>query len=343
MDDRGGIMPTTVGSVRRLVLTPALVETTFDRRGFGVDATGATRRLEAIPQAVICGFEWGIDTRSLWELERRLELVDVEQRGFAYEGATMACTVLDATAPRRGHRTRDLMNGPGRPHVFLTYIGIGFAMARLPRPLWKRALPDLTGTPYHPLMSWLVVDGYGFDRAYFDTDRYVVRQTRPAAYPWLGRPDYFPRAVDQGIGRALWFIAGAKPEAVAGAVRRFAAERRADLWAGVGLASTVAGGCDAAGFAALRRLAGSGAAAQLGQGAVFGAKARSHAGYVPEHTAVATAALAGLSVPAAAALADDVTAMVTARPESQLGPDYEALRGGIRAALGAVRHDPVSS
>jgi hypothetical protein len=343
MGDRGGIMPTTVGSLRRLVLTPALVDTTFDRRGFGVEPTDATRRLEAIPQAVICGFEWGIDTRSQWELERRLELVDAEQRGFAYEGATMACTVLDAIGPRRGHRTRDLMNGPGRPHVFLTYIGIGFAMARLPRPLWKKVLPDLTGTPYHPLMSWLAVDGYGFDRAYFDTDRYVAGQARPAAYPWLGRPGYFPRAVDQGIGRALWFIAGAKPEAVAGAVQRFATERRGDLWAGVGLASTVAGGCDAAGFATLCRLAGSDAAADLGQGAVFGAKARSHAGFVPEHTAVATAALSGLSVPAAVALADDVSAAVEARPELQPGDDYEALRGGIRAALDAVHPDPVSS
>jgi enediyne biosynthesis protein E2 len=336
-------MPTTVGSVRRLVLTPALVETTFERRGFAVEATEATRRLEAIPQAVICGFEWGIDTRSQWELERRLELVDAEQRGFAYEGATMACTVLDVAGPRRGHRTRDLMSGPGRPHVFLTYIGIGFAMARLPRPLWKRVLPDLTGTPYHPLMSWLAVDGYGFDRAYFDTDRYVGRQLRPAAYPWLGQPDYFARAVDQGIGRALWFIAGARPEAVASAVRRFAAQRRADLWAGVGLAATVAGGCDAAGFGALLRLAGPDAAADLGQGAVFGAKARTYAGFVPEHTARATAAFAGLSVPAATALADDVTAAVTARPDAQPGADYEALRGGIRAALHALRPEPVPS
>ena len=58
-------------------------------------------------------------------------------------------------------------------------------------------------------MSWFVVDGYGFDRAYFDTRRWVDEQYLPKPYPWAGRPQYFQRAVDQGIGRALWFIRAA--------------------------------------------------------------------------------------------------------------------------------------
>src|SRR5918995_3862423 len=134
-------MPTTLGSLRRLVLTPSLADVTFAKRGFPVTPTAATRRLEAIPQAVVCGFEWGIDCRDLWELERKLALVEPEQRGFAYEGATMALTIVDAMG-RRKNRARELLAGPGRPHTFLTYIGIGFAMARLPRTLWKRILPD---------------------------------------------------------------------------------------------------------------------------------------------------------------------------------------------------------
>ena len=134
-------MPTTLGSLRRLVLTPELADVTFARRGFPVTATDATRRLEAIPQSVVCGFEWGIDSRDQWEVERRLELVEPEMRGFAYEGATMAFTVRDAMTGGRGHLTRDLLRGPGQAHIFLTYIGIGFAMARLPRPLWRKVRP----------------------------------------------------------------------------------------------------------------------------------------------------------------------------------------------------------
>ncbi len=64
---RGGAMPTTTGMLRRRVLTPPLDAVTFARRGFPVTATDHTRRLEAMPQAVICGFEWGIEARDQWE------------------------------------------------------------------------------------------------------------------------------------------------------------------------------------------------------------------------------------------------------------------------------------
>lgn len=326
-------MPTTLGSIRRLLLTPSLVEVTFARRGFPVVASESTRRLEAIPQAVICGFEWGIDARDQWELERRLELVESEMRGFAYEGATMAFTILDAMTGGRHHRARDLLRGRAQPHTFLTYIGIGFAMARLPRPLWKRVLPDLSGIRYYPTMSWLAVDGYGFDRAYFETDRWVTRQHRPAPYPWEGRPEYFPRAVDQGVGRALWFIHGGRAADVAAAVERFAQDRRADLWSGVGLAATFAGGCDADGLAQLCRLAG-GYHPHLAQGAVFAAKARAFSGFEPVHTELAVATLAGMSISRASALADDVA--VDSSADTTV-PPYELWRERVRTRLPAGR------
>ena len=325
-------MPTLIGSVRRLLLTPSSAEVTFAERGFPVVPTEATRRLEAVPQAVICGFEWGIDARDQAEVVRRLDMVDQEQRGFAYEGATMAFTVIDAMGGGRGHRARDLLLGPGQPHIFLTYIGIGFAMARLPRPLWKKVMPDLTGSAYYPAMTWLAVDGYGFDRAYFDTRRFVDEQRVPAAYPWEGEPEYFLRAADQGIGRALWFIHGGQVPDVAARVAGFATHRQADLWSGVGLAATFAGGSAADGLAVLRDLAGD-HRPDLAQGAVFAAKARSFAGYVPEHTSAAVAVLAGLPVEDAVRLADD-TAVDAARAGAV--PAYELWRGAVRARLAAT-------
>jgi enediyne biosynthesis protein E2 len=318
-------VPTTLGSVRRRLLTPQLREVTFAKRGFPSAPSAATERLEAIPQAVICGFEWGIDARDQWEVERRLDLVDAEQRGFAYEGATMAFTVLDAMGPR-GHRTRDLLRGPGAPHIFLAYIGIGFAMDHLPRPLWKKIIPDLTGDPYYPTMSWLAVDGYGFDLAYFHTKRWVDAQKVPAPYRWEGSPDYFLRAVDQGIGRALWFIGGGHAPDVAAAAGRFASHRQPDLWAGIGLASTFAGGADEEGLAVLRREAGSNWS-QLAVGVVFAAKARAYSGVVPDHTQTACSALADISVDKAVSLADTTT--VAAGTGTQ--PAYELWRQRIRA------------
>jgi hypothetical protein len=316
-------MSKVLGALRRMALAPSLVDVSFAAVGFPVTPSATTAALEAIPQAVVCGFEWGIEGPTVAGIERRLALVEPERRGFAYEGATMAFTVLDAMRGG-GSRTRDLLEGPGRPHYFLACIGIGFAMARLPRVLWGKVLPELDGISYHPTMSWLAVDGYGFDKAYFDQDTWIVRQRRPRPYPWQGRADYFARAFDQGVGRALWFRHAAGPAEVAATVGGFADERRADLWSGIGLAAAFAGGCDSAGFETLRRSA-AGYSDHLAQGAVFAAKARTWAGYCPEHTGTAVRALTGLAPGAAAELAD----AVTLDPQSDV-PAYEQWRRSIR-------------
>jgi hypothetical protein len=321
-------LPTTLGSLRRLLLTPSLAEVTFERRGFPVTPTEATRRLEAIPQAVVCGFEWGIDARSQWEVQRRLELVAPEHRGFAYEGVTMAFTVLDAMSPGgRGTRTRELLLGPGRPHIFLTYIGIGFAMARLPRPLWRKVMPDLSGSPYYPTMSWLAVDGYGFDLAYFHTARWVDAKQVPEPYPWDGAPDYFPRAVDQGIGRALWFVNGANPRALADCIETYPVSRRADLWSGAGLASVYAGGTDAGGLAAFWDAAGP-YRPEVAQGAAFAAKTRLRTDLVVPHTELAVKTYCDMSIEDAAAVTDE--ALVDLPPDGPV-PAYEIWRQRIQA------------
>lgn len=325
-------MTTLLGALRKVLFAPSLASVGFEGRGFGVTATPATARLESIPQAVVCGFEWGIDGPALWEAERRLDMVEPELRGFAYEGAAMAFTLLDVMPGGRTNRTAELMSGPGRPHLFLTYIGIGFAMARLPRPLWKKVLPGLGGpgdVPYHPTMSWLAVDGYGFDRAYFDTRKWVDEQYVSKPYPWAGMPSYFHRAVDQGIGRALWFINGAGPEAVAAAVNRFPAERRPDLWSGVGLAATFAGGCDRPGLVRLRETSGE-HQDELGLGVVFAVKARTYSSFVPQHTRAAARALAGLTIEEAVDLADRTE--VTEDGPGQV-PAYELWRKRIREAF----------
>jgi hypothetical protein len=318
---------TILGSLRRLLFAPSLAEVGFDRRGFPVRAAAtARRRLEAIPRAVVVGFEAGIEAGSHREIVWRLELVDAELRGFAYEGAVMALTIRDRVPLGRRGRTRDLLLGPARRHVFLAYIGIGFAMARLPRRLWSKVVPDLTGTPYYPALSWLAVDGYGFDRAYFDTRRWVDQQYVPPPYPWLGAPGYFRRAVDQGIGRALWFIHGARPPHVAAAVARFAGHRRADLWSGVGLAAAFAGGADADGLIQLRGAAGH-HTPDAAQGAAFAAKARTFAGPVPAHTETAVRILSGLSTAEAAELVDTA---VAAGGDPAAAPAYEKWRECVR-------------
>jgi hypothetical protein len=327
-------MPSFLGSLRQFALAPKLSAVTFAERGFPGAASPSAARLEAIPQSVVCGFEWGIAARDLWDVERRVELVTEEQRGFAYEGAAMAFAVRDSMAGGSGKLTRELLLGPAAPHVLLTYIGIGFAMAKLPRPLWRKIIPDLTGSPYYPTMTWLAVDGYGFDLAYFNTRRYVDEQRVPAPYPWEGCPEYFPRAVDQGIGRALWFINGADPGAVVAAVNAFPEARRPDLWSGVGLAATFAGGASAEDLAAVREASGE-HWPQLGLGVVFAIKARDFAGHVPAHSTLAAEVLAGLTVADAVAIADRTEAESTGLALAGV-PLYEEWRSRIRVHFTAT-------
>lgn len=329
-------MSTTLGSLRRLVMAPSLQEVTLGARGFPGASSEYAPKLDAIPQSVVCGFEWGIDSRDQDEIVRRLGFVEPELRGFAYEGAVMAFTIRDVMG--RGTRARDLLNGPGAEHLFVAYIGIGFAMNHLPRGLWRKVVPDLAGSPYHPTMTWLAVDGYGFDLAYFHGRKWIDEQRVPPSYPWQGRPDYFPRAIDQGIGRALWFIHGAQTEEVARAVGRFDPARHADLWSGVGLAATFAGGGTPDELAALPAAAGE-HRPELALGSVFAVKARVHAGFVPAHSAIAVETFAEITPEAASELAD---ATAVAPDTEGTVPPYEVWRSRIRAHFGAMRTHPAA-
>jgi len=318
-------VPSPLGLLRQLALAPPLHRVSFARRGFPGAESASADQLEAIPQAVICGFEWAIAGSTVADLHRRLRLMDPEHRSFGYEGAAMACTILDSV---RGRRTQELLSGPGERHILLAYIGIGFAMARLPRPLWRKILPDLSHSHYPPTMSWLVVDGYGFDLAYFHTERWVDRQQIPAAYPWQGHPGYFPSAVDQGIGRALWFIHGADCQAVAAAVNRFAPQRHADLWSGVGLAATFAGGAED--VDPLVELAGA-HRADLAVGSTFAITGRGDAGYLPEHSERCALTLTGR--PAGELIELAVRTAQPDGPASADEPEYERWRQRIRRNL----------
>ncbi|MFE1165804.1 DUF1702 family protein [Nocardiopsis sp. NPDC058789] len=321
-----GARPRPVGALRRMLLTPRLHHVGLTHLGHPGRDSPSARHLERIPEAVVCGFEWGIEVRDPEEVERRLETVASDLRGFAFEGVAMAYTIRDALPLGGRNRTRDLMLGPALPHTFLSYIGIGFAMSRLPRPLWRNVLPDLEGNPYHPTMSWLAVDGYGFDLAYFDATRWIDQRRTPEPYPWEGAPHYFPRAFDQGVGRALWFVHGARHDGVAAAVGRFPRQRRADLWSGVGLAAVFAGGAAPEELRVLLDRAGEDAP-HVSQGAVFAAKARVFSGHVPDHTEPAVRALTGLDSGAAAVLADEQRVEPGAGDDE---PAYEKWRAGVR-------------
>ncbi|WP_199486905.1 DUF1702 family protein [Actinomadura logoneensis] len=282
--------------LRSRILTPKKSETHLDVRGFHVKNPDARGLLETIGGTFVDGYEAAMLAPAPEAAAARLDRVPTRFRGFAYEGATMALAVLDGLPGGGGGRTARFLAGPAAPHVYMAYVGIGWAMARLPRFRWGTLhAPD-------PLLRWLVLDGYGFHQAYFHTERYVRQRFRDDGFTWPGGgPHGYPaRVVDQGVGRALWFVCGTDAELVADTVEDFPEHRRADLYSGVGLAATYAGGAEEKELAGLLARAGE-HRPMLAQGSAFGAEARLRADLMVPHVAMATEVFCG-TTPERAAL-----------------------------------------
>jgi enediyne biosynthesis protein E3 len=312
--------PSWAGKQRCRIFLPDHREVTFERRGFSAPDAARQANLERVGSKFLEGFEYAMAGSTLADIESSLETVEPAFRGFAYEGCAMALAVRDGLRPVRPHWIRDLLASRGAAHIYMAYIGVGWAMARLPRIRWRAIAPR------DQLLRWLALDGYGFHQAYFHTSQYVTRQHQSRVPGW--RPaEYANRATDQGIGRALWFVNGSDVERVAACIERFAPGRRGDLWSGAGLASVYAGGSDAGELAEMARLTGP-HRPDAAQGAAFAAKARLLAGLVTPGTELGVKVYCDMSVEEAAAVTDETRRGL---PDADGDvPSYELWRQRIR-------------
>lgn len=319
-------------ALRRRLLTPNVVETTLEKRGFHRKTPAAQERLETVGRTFLEGYAYAVEARTSADAVAALEQVPDWLRGFAYEGAGMGLAVLDGLPFGSSSNIRRFLETErGDAYSYLVYVGIGWAMARIPRFRWPKP------SALDPVVGPLVLDGYGFHQAYFHTARYVDNQYQDPKFPWPGgeHGSYANRAIDQGIGRAMWFIGGTDPELVADKLDAFPESRRADLYAGVGLATTYAGSADGTAEQDLRTMARRAGAhrGNLAQGCAFAAHARVRAGIVPEHTELATNVYCG-------ATPEEVARLVNkARPTGPVEgdrPAYEVWRQRLASEFVSV-------
>jgi hypothetical protein len=290
-------------------------EVTLSRRGFRVPRRASVREhLECVGESFRQGYQAALESAHWSELPSRLASVELEFRGFAYEGAAMALNLLDQLRPWAPRLFPAFLSGPGQRHIYMVHVGAGWSMARLRLSL-RRRLSKLD-----PVLGWLALDGFGFHEGYFHWPWYANGTHRPAVLQ-----GYALRAFDQGLGRSLWFISGADPQWISRVISAFPENRRGDLWSGVGLACSYAGGCDEAEIVSLQELA-AGYECHLAQGAVFAAKTREYAGNATLHTESACRILCGLSLYQAAVIADETLWQATEAAE----PAYEDWRYRIR-------------
>lgn len=292
-----------VGRLRRRMLTPDVSETRLAVRGFHVKSAAAQERLETVGETFVAGYAAAAEASRPPDAEETLESLPENYRGFGYEGAAMAFALRDGLPVGRRDHVATFLAGRAADHVYMAYVGVGWAMARLPRFRWPALhLAD-------PLLCHLALDGYGFHQAYFKTRTYVYDQFQESRFPWPpgGPTDAVNEVIDQGIGRACWFVGGGAPDLVARILDRFPQHRRADLYSGAGLAATYAGGADVAELRHFRELCGP-YQPNVAQGAAFAAQARLRAGLLGEHNEIATEVFCEASPAAAAKVTDEARA-----------------------------------
>ncbi len=315
---------TLAAAVRKLVFGISPAETTFARRGFSPTEPQRQLRLERVGETFVHGFNAALEQPAPGELGARLDELENEWRGFAYEGAAMALALLDYLLPWKRSRWQAFLEDKGDAHAYMVHVGAGWAAARLP---WVRSNLPRRLRRLDPLLRWLVVDGYGFHEGYFHPQQSIDRQAVPKRLSGYAR-----RAFDQGLGRSVWFVEGADVQRVTKTVGRFPPERHGDLFGGIGLACTYAGGVERAEIEALQEAAGAHRDG-LAQGAAFAAKARQRAGCTTDHTELACQVLCGTSAEEAAAVTD--RCLVDLPPDG-VETAYEVWRGRIQEHVSAA-------
>lgn len=309
---------TLLGTVSRSLFGLSAEEALFTRRGFPGLGAPTQPHLERVGATFIQGYNLALEDAAPQALVPALEAVELPMRGFAFEGAAMALALLDMLTPWNGSRLQAFLGGGAEPHIYMVHVGAGWAWARL-----RRDVPRMLAR-VDPLLGWLAVDGYGFHEGYFQVKRYVERQAPP---PLRG---YAARVFDQGLGRSLWFVEGARVERIIARVRSFPAPRHSDLWSGLGLACTYAGGVEREALVELSAAAGP-LWPHLAQGAVFAARARQRAGNMAPHTGLACEVICGRGAEEAAAIAESTLAVLGAAEGEP--PRFERWRQAIQQAI----------
>ncbi|MBX9666050.1 MAG: DUF1702 family protein [Candidatus Obscuribacterales bacterium] len=151
------------------------------------------------------------------------EKLNLIQRVVAYEGAFSAAICLDVSHPREHARAVEMADlAPA--HVAALGLGTGHALARL------RVEADITLPLSEHYLGWMAMDAYGMHEGYFHWFDSVQNMRVPLKLPPLAMA-----AFDQGLGRALFFIANGDAHAVQQLLERFPVARRSSLWRGIGL------------------------------------------------------------------------------------------------------------
>lgn len=312
-------------------------EASFSRRDFPGSSSSSRDHLESVIRTFIEGYNMAVAEADTVRLARRLDSsFSPAFVGFAYEGVGLYFGLTDLLIPRSESRLNAFTHSVGERHDFITSVGAGFAIARMP--LGLRRLESYQKT-LDPMTAWCLADGYGFHEGFFHWKRFVGgRQSSPESLNLQNR-----RLFDAGVGRAMWWVYGADVASIASAISRFDGERQHEMWAGIGTALAYAGGASPAASSQLLDLAGA-YRFDLLSGIPFAAHMRDKGRNSAEWTDEACSELLNMSV---AETSEIIVTELAAYLDSWQGSEqdkwdgcYVALRDRVRRRLKNERATP---
>ncbi len=308
-----------MSGIHKLLFGAPEKDALFATRGFPCDNPSVQKHLEKVGHSFLIGYNNCLSNADVNNLQSKLEQVEKEYKGFSYEGAAMGYAMLDAIS--FSHKMFPAFaQSAGQKHIYMLHVGAGWAYAKLPFGNVEKKMEK-----FDPLLKWLVMDGYGFCKAYFETKKYVYNATPPTLSN-AGKHVFY-----QGLGRSLWFVEGTDPKRIVNRINNFSKEFTADLWSGVGLASAYAGGVEKSVIEQMKQL-GEKYILNLGQGASFAAAARIHAGNLMPHTDMACMIYCGINANTASEITEASRKEIEQHNHHQVSA-YESWRSKINQHL----------
>lgn len=254
-----------LGALKKLIFGQPLSEVSHQRRGF-LSHPLAQERLELAAMTVVHAYNLCLEYGFSESLRAHLSMITKDLCGFSHEGAAMGACVLDVISLYRHNYFRKFVEYYDNKHRYMSYIGAGLAFGAL-------GLSPMSFMKKHPHFSQiLVIDGIGFYHAFFKTKIYLGC-AKAKIHRDFGSAKFRERYL-AGMGRAIWFVAGANPENILQLVQKFEPEDQSSVWSGVGLASTYLCGVPEDKILELKRLAGKDHLIDLATGAVLASHAR---------------------------------------------------------------------
>lgn len=324
-----------MASLKKIMFGINYNEATFEKRGFEKCDPAVQAHLENIVKVFMDGYHIAIEEGTNHEkiVERLESTYDAHHIGFAYEGTGMYYSMLDLFMPSKVARMREFTDGAANKHDYIVAVGAGFAVARVPLGLRRMEKYMLK---LDPELAWCVPDGYGFHEGIFHHKEFIDKCKPPPSL----MPDFTHDIFDSGIGRAMWWAFGARPERIKEGIDKFPDHRKSELWGGIGLAMTYAGGIDEATALKIRDLAGDYVPDFLA-GIPFATRMRQKGGNESEWSSHICQTMLGLS-------ADDASNRIISILEaanSKWGGDetlqrrgnYKEVRNLLKAEFGSVR------